>query len=75
MANAQGLIARVAAYAIAGGAESNHFALGFTQAGRFGESNAERDPEWSVAQREAYNQGFQGRREDDAALANMAPAP
>jgi hypothetical protein len=73
MATYKGLNPRIAAYAVAGGTEVNHFALGYTQAGRFGKSTAERDPGWSSDQRKAYNQGFTERREDDTALASMEP--
>jgi hypothetical protein len=71
----QGLNQRIAAYAVGGGTEANHFALGWNQAGRYGESSEERDPAWSSNQRDAYNKGLADRRADDAGLVGLPPPP
>ncbi|WP_375272036.1 hypothetical protein [Sphingomonas sp.] len=67
----KGINVRIAEYVRDGGAEVNHLALGYQQAGRFGGA----DPSWTEAQRNAFDAGAEGRREDNAMVKARAPMP
>lgn len=71
MAEFMGLAKQIAAYAVNGGEEPDYFYQGYIHAGRFGTSTAERDPQWSDAQRKAYNQGFSMQQADKQAMVDL----
>jgi len=61
----KGINVRMLEYIQGGGTSVDQFALGYQQNGRFGGSTAEKNPDWSPAQRDAYNAGLAARRDDD----------